>query len=103
MLISVILVTRYTTSKWYTASVLLMIAVSWLGLTAMSASFFLKELDLTGGKLVEAGRGFEQALLTFPCLALLALLFRRLWAAGLWIALCLVTAVDIPLDVSNYE
>ncbi len=50
MLISVILSARYTTSKRYVVSVLLAMTCSWLGITAMTASFFLTEIDLTNGE-----------------------------------------------------
>ena len=103
MLISVILSARYTTSKRYAVSVLLTMTFSWLGITAMTASFFLTEIDLTNGEWVAMGRGVEHAFLNFPSLALLALLFRPLWAVCFWIALCLIVPVDTLLDIGNYE
>ena len=103
MLISVILSARYTTSKRYVVSVLLTMTCSWLGITAMTASFFLTEIDLTNGEWVAMGRGVEHAFLNFPSLALLALLFRPLWAVGFWIALCLIVPVDTLLDIGRYD
>ena len=103
MLISVILSARYTTSKRYVVSVLLTMTCSWLGITAMTASFFLTEIDLTNGEWVAMGRGVEHAFLNFPSLALLALLFRPLWAVGFWITLCLIVPVDTLLDIGRYD
>ena len=103
MLISVILTARYATSKRYAVSVLLAMTFSWLGMTAMSVSFALTNEDLTNGEVVGWGRGIEHAFLTFPSLALLALLFRPLWAVGSWIALCLIVPVDYLLSIRTYE
>jgi class 3 adenylate cyclase len=103
MLISVILTARYTTPRRYAVSVMLAMTFSWLGMTAMYVSFALTNLDLTNGEVVGWGRGVEHAFLNFPSLALLALLFRPLWAVGSWIALCLVIPVENLLSIRTFE
>ena len=103
MLISVILTAKYATSKRYGVSVLLAMTLSWLGIQAMTVSWALTEFDLTNGEWVALGRGVEHAFLAFPSLALLALLFRRLWAVGFWIALCLISPIEMLLGIRNHE
>ena len=89
-----VLIAKYATTHGYVRNLLISIAVSFVGLYAISMVDAVEFMADPTAKMVAGGRLFEHVLLLFPGTALLSLFLTRLWAVVLWVALCLV----VPLQ-----
>ena len=98
-----LLIARYATTQRYVRNLIISIAVSFVGLYAISMVDAVEFMADPTAEMVAGGRLFEHVLLLFPSTALLSLFLTRLWAVLLWVALCLVVPLQTIYAVIGLE
>ena len=98
-----VLIAKYATTQGYVRNLLISIAVSFVGLYAISMVDAVEFMADPTAEMVAGGRLFEHVLLLFPGTALLSLFLTRLWAVVLWVALCLVVPLQTIYAVMGME
>ena len=98
-----LLIARYATTQRYVRNLIISIAVSFVGLYAISMADAVEFMADPTAEMVGGGRLFEHVLLLFPSTALLSLFLTRLWAVLLWVALCLVVPLQTIYAVIGLE